>query len=357
MSPDPKSIVVVDDTPENLRLLVNMLSEQGYVVRPAPNGQLAISSIMKSPPDLILLDILMPELDGFEVCRQLKMIDLVNDIPVIFVSALDEVFDKVQAFAVGGVDYITKPFQVEEVLARVETHLSLRAMRQQLQKQNQELEAFAHTVAHDLKNPLSILISLFEMQKMDAEQGDKLPDDLFQIGSQTAYRMVNIIDELLLLSSVRKEDVDISPIHDMGNIVQHTVDRLHAMIDQYQAELFIQSEWPTALGYGPWIEEVWINYLSNAMKYGGTPALIEVGADVLQDNLACFWVRDNGPGLTQPEQATLFTEFTRLDKIRANGHGLGLSIVRRIVDKLGGQVGVESETGQGSLFYFELPIA
>lgn len=355
MRRDPKSIVVVDDTPENLRLLVSMLTEQGYIVRPAPNGQLAINSIIKSPPDLILLDILMPELDGYEVCRQIKMIDSVSDIPVIFVSALDEVFDKVQAFAVGGVDYITKPFQIEEVLARVETHLSLRAMRQQLQEQNQELEAFAHTVAHDLKNPLSILISLFEMQKMDTGQGDD-PTDLLQLGSQTAYRMFNIIDELLLLSSVRKESIKLSPIFDMESIVQHALDRLYAMIDEYHPEIVLTGAWPTVLGYGPWIEEIWVNYLSNGIKYGGNPPRVELGTEVAGDNRVRFWVRDNGPGLTRDEQATLFTEFTRLDTIRAKGHGLGLSIVRRIVDKLGGQVGVESNPGQGSVFYFELPI-
>lgn len=357
MRSDQKSIVVVDDTPENLRLLVNMLSEHGYLVRPAPSGQLAIKSIMKSPPDLILLDILMPELDGFEVCRQLKMAPAdISDIPVIFVSALDEVFDKVQAFAVGGVDYITKPFQIEEVLARVETHLSLRAMRQQLQEQNRELEAFAHTVAHDLKNPLATLISLFELQKLDAEQGRHLPDELLKIGPQTAYRMFNIIDELLLLASVRKEDVLISPITDMAGIVQHATDRLFAMIDEYQPEIVAQSSWPSAMGYGPWVEEIWVNYLSNAIKYGGTPPHIQLGADITQNNMARFWVRDNGHGLEPEKQDILFTEFTRLDTIRVTGHGLGLSIVRRIVDKLGGQVGVESNPGQGSLFYFELPI-
>ncbi len=110
-----------------------------------------------------------------------------------------------------------------------------------------------------------------------------------------------------------------------------------------------------ALGYGPWVEEVWANYLSNAIQYGGRPPRVELGATEQADGMVRFWVRDNGPGLTPEEQARLFTPFTRLDQVRAKGHGLGLSIVRRIVEKLGGQVGVESEVGRGSVFTFTLP--
>src|SRR5262245_44590752 len=146
-----KSILVVDDTPENLRLLASLLTEQGYRVRPAPGGERALASVQKELPDLILLDIMMPEIDGYGVCRQLKADEKSRHIPVIFISASDKVLDKVTAFGVGGVDYITKPFQVEEVLARVRTHLSLEEMHQtlqrqnqQLQEQNRELDAFAH---------------------------------------------------------------------------------------------------------------------------------------------------------------------------------------------------------------------
>src|SRR5215468_2753836 len=131
-----------------------MLSEQGYRVRSAPNGEHALASVQKERPDMILLDILMPDMDGYEVCRHLKADERFSSIPVIFISALDQVFDKVEAFSVGGLDYISKPFQIEEVLARVQTHLNLAELReqleaknQQLHAQNRELDAFAHTVA------------------------------------------------------------------------------------------------------------------------------------------------------------------------------------------------------------------
>ena len=135
-----RNILVIDDNPQNLRLLVGMLSEKGYRVRPAPNGALALRSVRSILPDLILLDIKMPEMDGYEVCGHLKADEKTRDVPVIFISALDETVDKVKAFDAGGVDYITKPFQRQEVLARVETHLSLRKAQERLKEQNARLE-------------------------------------------------------------------------------------------------------------------------------------------------------------------------------------------------------------------------
>ena len=133
-------ILVVDDTPDNLRVLINLLGEQGYTVRPAASGERALLTVQRNPPDLILLDIKMPEMDGYEVCGRLKADAHTRHIPVIFISALDEVFDKVRAFGVGGIDYITKPFQAEEVIARVRTHLTLQRLQQTLEQQNIVLE-------------------------------------------------------------------------------------------------------------------------------------------------------------------------------------------------------------------------
>lgn len=130
------NILVVDDTPENLRLLSTMLSQRGYTPRCVINGQMALRACNSNPPDLILLDIMMPEMNGYEVCKNLKNDAITSDIPVIFISAKDEVFDKVNAFAVGGVDYISKPFQFEEVLVRIESHLTLRKLQKQLKEQN-----------------------------------------------------------------------------------------------------------------------------------------------------------------------------------------------------------------------------
>jgi PleD family two-component response regulator len=135
-----ENILIVDDTPENLTVLRKMLAEQGYLVRPALSGEIALKAVQADPPDLILLDIIMPRMDGYEVCRKLKADEKVRHIPIIFISALNELEDKVKAFSEGGVDYITKPFQTEEVLARVNTHISLHSCQRRLEENNVELQ-------------------------------------------------------------------------------------------------------------------------------------------------------------------------------------------------------------------------
>jgi len=349
------TILVVDDKPENLRLLSQILTGAGYKVQVAGDGRAALHTSQTNPPDLILLDIMMPEMDGFELCRQLKEAPQTRNVPIIFVSALSSPFDKAQAFAAGGMDYITRPFQANEVLAHVQTYLSIRSLQKDLLDQIAELDAFAHTVAHDLKNPLSLIIGFTELLVLDQETMDlEQRSELLQNVLKSGYKAVNIIDELLLLSSVRKQDVPLQAVN-MGRVISNACKRLNLLIADSKATITQPEQWPTALGYAPWLEEVWINYLSNAMKYGGKPPQIEVGAAEQFDNMIRFWVKDNGHGLTPTQQSMLFAEFTRLDEIRADGHGLGLSIVRRIIDKLGGGVGVESESGVGSTFYFTLP--
>ncbi len=355
------TILVVDDKPENVDVLIAHLDKFGPTILVALNGQEALELAQKFTPDIILLDVMMPGMDGFETCLHLKNMLETKDIPVIFVSALDQIFDKVTAFSVGGVDYITKPFRMEEVLARVHTHLSLLDMRQklqekneQLQQQNRELDAFAHTVAHDLNGPLGNQItSLSLLHEYARPMLDQEMQDVVRICLRAGHKMSNIIDELLLLASVRKDEVKMKPLN-MANIVIQAQNRLSHMIEEYQTEIITPAEWLLAQGYAPWVEEVWANYLSNGLKYGGRPPCLELGITPQADGMIRFWVSDNGPGLTLAEQAILFTEFTRLNEIRAKGHGLGLSIVRRIVEKLGGQVGVKSEPGKGSTFYFTL---
>lgn len=352
--PNKASIVIVDDTPDNLRLLATMLSDEGYRVRPSPNGEHALATVEKEIPDMILLDILMPRMDGYEVCRRLKADERFSHIPVIFISALNDVFDKVTAFTIGAVDYITKPFQVEEVLARVQTHLSIEEMRQTLALQNSELEAFAHTVAHDLKNPLSIILGSLDLVQESELNLDTQSHELLNLGIMNAHKMHSIIEELLLLSSVRKGQVTTGPV-DMQIIMDQVLFRLARMCEQYNAQVILPASWHSAVGYAPWIEEVFMNYISNGLKYGGQPPRLELFSEALPNGTIRFCVVDNGAGLDEQAQASLFTEFTRLDQIRAEGHGLGLSIVRRIMDKLQGDFGVISTPGEGSLFYFSLP--
>ncbi len=227
----------------------------------------------------------------------------------------------------------------------------------ELEKRNEELDAYAHTVAHDLKAPLASVIGFSDLLE---KRCNKIPQDKLvyycSVIAQNGRKIIDIIDALLLLASVRK--VDEVPVQrlDLPDIIEDIQRRLADAIIENNVEIVVPDHWPDVNSYQPWVEEILVNYISNAIKYGGRPPRIEVGAANHVDGYVRFWVRDNGKGLTPEEQARLFVPFTRLDQIRVKGYGLGLSIVQRIAEKLNGQVGVESEIGQGSTFYFTLPL-
>ena len=346
------SILIVDDT-EHIRLLLSqMLVKQGHEVRTVASGAEALEAVRRVPPDLILLDIMMPDMDGYEVCRRLKADAETSGIPVIFISSLERVEEKVEAFAAGGVDYVPKPFQIKEVAARVTTHLSLRALRKQLeaanqelaaqldelQARNEELDALARTMARDLKGPLTSIIGFADM--LDTMCTTMSEEDLkasVRTISSNARKMDGIIDELLLLARLRQvEQVDIKPL-DMAPIVDAALRRLSGLIEERQADVILPASWPTVLGYGPWVEEVWVKFVHTAIEHGAQPPRVELGATIEADGSVCFWVRDNAP-----------------DPASEAERGLGLVVVRRIMEKLGRVVSVESAGDQGNIFSFTL---
>lgn len=381
MTTDPVpegTILIVDDTPMNLDLLFKHLTRSGYKVLVAQSGAMALRQAEQTQPDIILLDVMMPEMDGFETCQRLKQNEKTKHIPVIFMTALVDVENKIKAFTIGAVDYVTKPFERREVLARINTHLTLKRLQknleseieerknvearlrqyaQDLQARNEELDAFSHTVAHNLKNPLHATAGIAHLL---AEDFKTMSDDdlkkYLDIVDRGGRKAINIIEELLVLASVRRQEIEPTSLN-MGNIVAEAQNRINYMVKEFDATILTPQRWPAALGYAPWVEEVWVNYLSNAIKYGGNPPVIQLGSQPNGDHQIRFWIKDNGAGLTQQEQAQLFTPFTQLNKLSVAGHGLGLSIVRRIVTKLGGEVGVSSsgQAGEGSMFSFTLP--
>lgn len=216
-----------------------------------------------------------------------------------------------------------------------------------------ELEAFGHTVAHDLKNPIGNIKGYAEF--IIEEDDLARHKDYAKIIVRAAEKCAGIINALLLLAKVRDQSVlELRPVV-MNDLMQDLQLRLAPEIRASGAQLELPASWPTINSYPPWIEEIWANYLSNAIKYGGQPPRIQIGYDEPAEGKLRFWVRDNGKGLTAEEQAQLFTPFNRIGGSRAEGHGLGLTIVQRIAEKLDGEVGVESKVGEGSLFYFILP--
>jgi two-component system, sensor histidine kinase and response regulator len=269
------------------------------------------------------------------------------------------------------VEFVSNVYQVDQqrviqcnirdITARQQTEAALSQSLTDLRERNAELDAFAHTVAHDLRNPVHLTLGYAElMAKYYSTMSDEECQQSLDIIVLTGQKMGKIIDELLLLAELHKSEVEARPL-DMVSIVAESVGRLTDDIKGTQAEIVWPGapEWPAALGYGPWVEQVWVNCLSNALKYGGTPFIaprIELGAALEPDGMGCYWVRDHGPGITPETQSRLFAPFTHLNQVRPRGHGLGLSIVRRIVEKLGGQVGLKSQVGEGSTFYFTLPV-
>lgn len=221
-----------------------------------------------------------------------------------------------------------------------------------------DLDAFSHTVAHDLKNMLGAIVSASSLIRSGLNEMPRA--DLFKINdliSQAATKTVHITRELLTLASVRQQEIRPVSVN-MQKVVLDSLTRLNDMIQGKNVKIVLPENWPVALAYEAWLEEVWINYISNALKYGGNPPEIEIGSEILPDNRVKYWIKDNGKGLADDEMVLLFHKFTRLDTLRAEGNGLGLSIVKRIVEKLNGTVGVESKNipGEGSTFYFILPL-
>jgi two-component system, sensor histidine kinase and response regulator len=370
------SLLVVDDNKMNRDMLSRRLLKQGYHITIAENGQEALDQIEQHNFDLILLDIMMPGIDGFQVLEKLKKDERLRYIPVIVISALDDIESIVKCIKMGAEDYLQKPFNPVLLNARISASLEKKFLRDQerayidelsemhevlhnhtieLKARNEELNSFAHTVAHDLKNPLSPIIGFSQLLRdyYKSLSEEDLKAHLTTI-SNNSMKMNNIINELLLLASVREQEIQKETL-DMGEIIKETMDRLSFMINDYKAEFTYPTEWIPCLGYGPWVEEVWANYLSNALKYGGLPPKIEFGCEMMDIYTVKYWIKDNGAGLTPEEQKKLFAPFTQLSQVRAKGHGLGLSIVHRIMEKLNGKVGVFCPTEGGSIFYFTLP--
>ncbi|HKJ43870.1 MAG TPA: histidine kinase N-terminal 7TM domain-containing protein [Sunxiuqinia sp.] len=221
-----------------------------------------------------------------------------------------------------------------------------------------DLDAFDHTVAHDLKNVIGSIVTSTDLLRMELDQ--KNYDNLAEINDLirfSAEKSFHVIKELLTLASVRQQDIKTDTL-EMSTFFEEAEKRVSDMVRSSGARIIKPDDWPSVRGYGPWIEEVWVNFLSNAIKYGGKPPVIEVGANQFYgEKKVRYWIKDNGNGLTKTEQQKLFKKYERFNQTHIEGHGLGLSIVKRIVEKLGGEVGVISNAvpGEGCLFHFTLP--
>ncbi|XDE61109.1 response regulator [Arthrospira platensis BEA 1257B] len=372
VEPEKGSILIVDDTPDNLRVLSATLGDRDYDVQCAINGKLALMAVANQPPDLVLLDIKMPEMDGYQVCEALKSQQKTAEIPVIFLSALDDVIDKVKAFAVGGVDYITKPFQVEEVLARVEHQLTIRRLQKQLQNQNfrlqqlnedlkrsnQELEQFAYIVSHDLQQPLQTITGFAELMltlKSQINLEEEAEEYVLPILDE-GMRLQQLIKNLLHYNRVGTKQAAFEAI-DCNIILEETLSNLSLAIQESGA-IITSEKLPMVFGDRLQLGQLFQNLIANAVKYHrpGIPPKITVSVMPKNQNWQ-FGIHDNGIGIPADKTQRIFQIFQRLHTQQEYpGNGIGLAICRKIIDRHRGDIWVESDLGVATSFYFTLPI-
>ena len=354
-------ILVVDDISKNLQLVGTTLRNEGYHVMPATSGIQALERAQAQPPDLILLDLMMPEMDGLEACRRLKANPALKAIPVIFLTASNEMEHLVNGFEVGAVDYITKPFNTPELLARVRTHLELKHARERLREMNDEKNEFMGIAAHDLRSPLNAIQGYAEMVLEDTSIGDENAELVQKIHDATT-RMAGMVQNLLDANRIERGEMRLNLVPtELTAIVASVVEGQRAGATAKQQTLLLEHDpvpITVTVDAGVMVQVV-ENLVSNAVKYSPPGKRIQVWVRRIGGAVRCH-VQDEGPGLTAEDQQKLFGKFARLTAKPTGGEqstGLGLSIVKRLVEAMHGRVWCESEPGHGATFLVELPAA
>jgi len=355
--------MIVDDVPQNMALLEAMLRETGCEVFTLPDGEMALQAAVRDQPDLILLDILMPGLDGYEVCARLKADPRLKDIPVLFISALNEPWDKTRAFRVGGVDYIPKPFQLEEVEVRVRNHLELSRQRRELRASYERLrelehlrDSLVHMLVHDLRSPLTSIVMALQYIQSVVTPGDPDLTKVLGAAEAGAKAMSTMVTQLLDISRLEAGQMPIERISgDLVALAREVQESFRAQAGNRR--LRITSTETIVASYDTGIlRRVLGNLLSNALKF--TPSDGEVSLALCREaGQVRVTITDNGPGIPPEFLQRIFTKFAQAEsRQKGVGTGLGLAFCKLAVEAHAGQIGVENVPGQGSRFWFTLPV-
>lgn len=395
------NIVIVDDIPENLQLLSNFLKNTGYRVRPFTKGSLAIKALEQESTNLILLDVNMPEMNGYDFCTIVKENPKTKNIPIIFISALTETFDKVKAFKVGGVDYITKPFQYEEVLARVKTHLTLYEIQDKLNNQNIALtetitklkEAQEHLIqsekmaslgtltagiAHEINNPINYISTssqaLLKLEKKirgvcledtnsvhaKKEQIDILLNDFNELTTNVKSGVDKITKILHGLRIFSRMDKSVKHPFEVKDIIDSA---LVILYNQYKNKIEVITQFddvPVYNGYSSKISQAFINFIKNAIdaidakETKTSNEKIEIKL-YQEKNDIIIKISDTGTGISTKDLNHIFEPFYTTKPV-GKGTGLGLAISIGIIEEHDGKIEVNSKLGEGSEFIIKLPI-
>ncbi len=355
-------VLIVDDTLTNLDVLIDALSFNGLNVSVARSGEEALERIEDIEPDIILLDVIMPGIDGFETCLRLKEDERTRDIPVIFMTALSETVDKVKGFDVGGVDYITKPFQHEEAISRIHAHLTIRKQQRELQELNASKDKFFSIIAHDLKNPMIAFLSYVDLlESIETVKPEEFKDYTKQF-RKTAENLFNLLENLLTWSRLQHGTIVCRPqkLH-VDTLIQNSITLLAPNARQKHINVLYEPQQPGLWIYADMdmIDTVIRNLLSNAIKFTHPNGTITLTA-ALQDDMIQIAVADTGVGIPEEKCDALFqihAKYTRNGTAGERGTGLGLILCKEFVENNGGKIAVESHAGEGTRFTVTLPRA
>ena len=368
------TILVVDDNPTNLQVLLESLKRTGLKILVARTGESAIQQAEYGKPDLILLDVMMPGIDGFETCRRFKTLEAFKDIPIIFMTALTDTTDKLKGFQAGGVDYVTKPLQHEEVLARVVTHLTIRRLQQELrqqhallQEQHAQLQAlnaskdkFFSIISHDLRSPLSaVLVGLRLLTDTESRLTDNEKNELIRDSHRTVEQLYNLLDNLLVWSRLQRGLMEYAPQPlDLRPLFERNATLFAANAEQKQIAIRQTVAEPViAFADSHMIDAIIRNLISNALKFTEARGAITLSARQ-NDQRVEMAVADTGIGMDAETVAKLFrldVRYNQLGTAGEKGTGLGLNVCKEFAEKNGGSIAVESVVGAGTTFRVTLP--
>ncbi len=365
--PADNRILIVDDTPANIHTLAAILKENGYLISVAQNGSQAIEVVARTRPALILLDVMMPGIDGLETCRLIKENPQWAQIPIIFLTAKTDTVDIIKGFEAGAADYVAKPFNTRELLARVNTHLTFRRQQRELKEKHEKLsnlerlrDNLVHMVVHDLRSPLMGLSGSLELLQEELA-GTLKPDQAgdLEMAMASARRLSEMVTSLLDVSRLEAGEM---PLHkvpcDLHEVAAEAIVTLgsltrdrHVVLKPIDVQLIIDCDREI-------VGRVVANLVGNALKFTPTSGLVHVAVE-LADGQATVTIADNGPGIPPQYHERIFEKFGQVENLEAGmtpSTGLGLTFCKLAVEAHGGTIGVDSEVGKGSTFWIRLPV-